>query len=166
MPARAVYRVAAAFLLLVATSVVVIVVGAGSASADTQWHCGSYCDGCNRINAPDTPNDGCPDGNWFVRTPTIATPNCWSQGNWAVLGSCENLSITYVNAGYVCSGCDHINIYWGRNYSGAWACESRLDEWDKGSGGVFVHFDHGAGKSGYGQTVFNNAASIKWVGSC
>lgn len=156
-------RILAALLLMAS----VMVVGASSASADNQYHCGTNCDGCAVWTPSPHPPTPCPDGYWFVRGAYYLGGPCYSQGNWSQLAACTNQDFEIVNNGYACGGCDHINIYYAYNYQGAWACESLGDYWDNGSGPVAkVYFDHGAGKAGYGQTVWYNAASIKWVGSC
>ncbi|GAA1694799.1 hypothetical protein GCM10009745_45550 [Kribbella yunnanensis] len=81
------------------------------------------------------------------------------------MGDCANDNVIIQNSGYPCSGCDTIRLYWGSNYHGAFICIPRGVTYGKG-GDPNLKFDRGFGLSGYGASVWNNAASAKWTGPC
>jgi hypothetical protein len=99
-------------------------------------------------------------------------PYLVSQSGAASGQSCANRDVLWQNLGTPCSGCDYIRIYWGSNYTGAWACEtpywywSIAGLWGFAANNPPITFSWGSGLSGYGQTVWNNAASMKWAGTC
>lgn len=114
----------------------------------------------------------CTGGNFCVYSEEDGKDICnqWS-GNSTNWGSCANDGESFFNNGYAASY-DDVNIYWGRDYSGAYACLGRGDYW------LFAneeHFDHvgskggdGArdGSTGLGESLQNNAASHRWAQQC
>jgi hypothetical protein len=60
---------------------------------------------------------------------------------------------------------DKVNFYWGKGYTGAWACLGSGDQWPDlaGDGQTFTW---GAGRPGHRQRINNNIASHRWVDTC
>ncbi|GIF63944.1 hypothetical protein Ais01nite_19790 [Asanoa ishikariensis] len=108
----------------------------------------------------------CADGNFYVGAPSgIPTGLCIFSGVAPTLGGCTNRNSSVTNRGTQCNNCDWIRLYWGSNYTGAWFCIQpgyAYDMWENPG----LVFNKGSGKSGFGSTVWLNAASAKWTGAC
>jgi hypothetical protein len=106
----------------------------------------------------------CADGHFYAfrGNPSV---RCGWIGNAPTLGTCTNKNYEVANFGYRCSGCDWIRMYWGSSYTGAYICipPGYIYSTYNAPG---LRFNRGAGLSGYGQTVWYNAASAKWTGPC
>lgn len=106
----------------------------------------------------------CADGHFYAfrADPSV---RCGWVGNAPTLGTCTNRNYMVANFGYRCSGCDWIRLYWGSYYTGAYVCipPGYIYSTNNAPG---LRFNRGSGLSGYGQTVWNNAASARWTGRC
>lgn len=145
--------------MLLASAALSAVLPTDAAFAGSQTHCGTHCN-------PPCLNVGCPDGNlWVYGNPSGPCTFWANESQW---GACTNDDTLIVNEGVPCSGCDHVNIYYEYNYSGAHACISPGDLWqlDTSNSPVPILFNCCSGQAGYLQYVYHNAASSKWVGSC
>jgi hypothetical protein len=105
---------------------------------------------------------GCPSGATCLYNRGNGGDLCGIYyGNAASLGGCTNKAWSVYNHGTTCSGCQDVNLYWGSSYTGAWYCLP------KGSYLLYLDlntFNRGQGKSGFGQAMSNNIASLKWTG--
>jgi hypothetical protein len=98
--------------------------------------------------------------------------NMVSQSGQYAGSNCSNSLTSYANDGKPCSGCQDVRLYWGPNYTGAWACIT--PGWYWAQPGLFgatanhapLTFSFGSTLSGYGQSVWLNVASLKWTGTC
>jgi hypothetical protein len=90
---------------------------------------------------------------------------CGWIGNAPTLGTCTNKNYEVANFGYRCSGCDWIRLYWGSYYTGSYICIPPEYIYSNYSA-PNLRFNRGAGLSGYGQSVWYNAASARWTGPC
>jgi hypothetical protein len=136
--------------ILVATVVIglTLMIGAGPAAADY------YGSGTSR------------NGNVYLIKQDGYS--CHFSGNAPTLGSCTNNLSEVDNDGYTYYG--YVNLFWGPNYTGAYACISPGDFWVQsghwaGSNGPPVTFSRGSGP-GKGESIWNNVASIQWVSRC
>ncbi|HEY3688664.1 MAG TPA: peptidase inhibitor family I36 protein [Streptosporangiaceae bacterium] len=68
------------------------------------------------------------------------------------------------NRGYAATN-DDVNFYWGKGYTGSWACLGQGDSWLNlpAEGHTFTW---GVGRRGYRDKINNNIASHKWVSYC
>lgn len=138
-------------LSIIAASLGMTIAAAPLASADT------------RITGCGAPI--CHDG--YIHAIDGANGDCQWLGNAPTWGRCTNAVEEVVNGGDPCNGCDRVNLYWGSDYTGAWACINPQVAWlDAGTTHATFTFDHGSGALGYGEAIWNNIASSKWVGSC
>lgn len=88
--------------------------------------------------------------------------------------NCANKETVFENEGTACSGCDHVRLFWGDYYTGAYACITPGWYWnDRSYNNPSLPANHGAATfgylstaSGYGQSVWFNTASLEWVGGC
>jgi hypothetical protein len=106
----------------------------------------------------------CADGHFYAfrGDPSV---RCGWIGNAPTLGTCTNKNYEVANFGYRCSGCDWIRLYWGSYYTGAYICipPGYIYSTYNAPG---LRFNRGSGLSGYGQSVWYNAASARWTGRC
>ena len=116
--------------------------------------------------APDGGNSIAFDGNLYAyRDPGfIGLCGAWSWHSSYWPTGCRNQASSIWNNGYPAT-LDDVNLYWGSNYTGAWACISQGDYWGDLTLGI-ERFSWGAGLPGYMEPVNNNVASHKWVTTC
>jgi hypothetical protein len=118
-------------------------------------------------------DDDCNYGSFCVYSSTNRNHLCLSAaGNLADWGSCANDGESYWNNGSIALY-DVVDIYWGRQYSGAFACIGQGDYWALA---YKNHYDHvgekggdggkNGGRSGLGESLANDGASHKWNTSC
>ena len=69
------------------------------------------------------------------------------------------------NNGYP-GGRDHVNIYWGSYYTGAYACIGPGTSWDLREGWQRFNWVLDGDYRGYWELVRDNAASHRWVHYC
>lgn len=106
----------------------------------------------------------CADGHFYAfRSDTGA--RCGWIGNAPTLGECTNRSDLVSNFGYKCAGCDWIRLYWGSSYTGAFICIPPGYVYGRPTSPNLV-FNKGSGLAGYGESIWNNAASARWTGAC
>lgn len=93
---------------------------------------------------------------------------CDFIGHAPTLGQCTNTNYLYHNNGNPCSGCDHIKLYWGRDYTGAYFCipPGQIAGEYAQPGLKFNRVGEKSGYSGLNSTIWRNAASAKWSGPC
>ncbi|MFC4592097.1 peptidase inhibitor family I36 protein [Sphaerisporangium corydalis] len=95
------------------------------------------------------------DGDWS---------NC-SDPSGAVPGGMQNQASQMFNSG-VPGGYDDVNVYYNKNYDGAYRCLAVGNHWDNLTLG-WETFDHwGTNGQGYGKSINDDVASHKWVTSC
>lgn len=87
---------------------------------------------------------------------------CRWLGNAATWGGCANNVGSVENRGYG-STLDDVRFYWGAYYEGASACLGRGDMWLDLS---IKRERFNEGVIGYGEPLFNNIASHRWVSRC
>lgn len=90
---------------------------------------------------------------------------CEWVGNAPTLGACTNKDYLVANFGYQCAGCDWIRLFWGSNYSGAYFCIPPGYVYGQATSPGLT-FNKGAGRKGFGETIWYNAASASWSGPC
>ena len=83
---------------------------------------------------------------------------CEWVGNAPTLGACTNKNYLVANFGYRCAGCDWIRLFWGSNYSGAYFCIPPGYVYGQPTS-PGLRFNKGAGRAGYGETIWYNTAS-------
>jgi hypothetical protein len=108
--------------------------------------------------------NGCPSGDFCVYTQGNGGDLCLANsGNNPWWGDgCANLDQTLFNNGNP-DPYSYVRIYWGSNYTGAWACLGLGNYWLYANQNIF---NYGSTLSGYKQQVGNNAVSHKWATSC
>ncbi|NEA63966.1 hypothetical protein [Streptomyces sp. SID12488] len=74
----------------------------------------------------------------------------------------KNRATSLENTGYSGSY-DDVNLYWGIDQGGSYACLGQGDHWLDLSIHA-EHFDHWG--TGNGQPLYNNIASHSWTDSC
>lgn len=98
--------------------------------------------------------------------------NMVSQSGQYAGSQCANSLDSYFNDGKPCGGCQDVRLYWGPNYTGAWACItpgwywSAPGLWGNAANHAPLTLSFGSSLSGYGQTVLLNVASMRWTGTC
>ncbi|TMR89424.1 hypothetical protein [Nonomuraea basaltis] len=108
-----------------------------------------------------------PSGN--IHAIVDGESDCAWEGNstrWP--DNCRNKVDEVFNDG-VPGGRDHVNLYWGSNWNGAYACIGYGTRWNlRGSTGAKYVFNwiRNGDTDGRGEKVHDNVASHKWVTSC
>jgi hypothetical protein len=114
---------------------------------------------------PDRPAS-VPDGRFYIGCQGHVH---WDAGNddyWPWY--CTNNNQSMSNSGYP-GGRDKVNVYWGGNYSGAYACMRPGYSWNAYfSPGMYQTFfwTRNGDRRGIDQSVWNNAVSHRWVTYC
>jgi peptidase inhibitor family I36 len=112
-------------------------------------------------------------GNAFFGIPGTGFHCSWAGNdtNWATCPEGHNMqnqaSALWNNGHYLPNGNDEVNLYYNRNYRGAWACIGLGHHWWN----LTTHqyrFSWGPSGPGTGKgaSVENNIASHKWVHHC
>jgi hypothetical protein len=103
-----------------------------------------------------SPNLSCPDTGWCIFLSTYYT------GSWES-GAVNEPLMPYRNQDESESNYrGWLRLYYSPNYAGAWVCID--DGTDIPDTSKYV-FNNGAGKAGYGATLWNNVASLTWSSS-
>ena len=106
-------------------------------------------------------DSGALDGNLYVG---VSGGGGCKLPNSGSLGACVNRDISFINRGYTSSK-PNAQLYWGSDYSGAYACISPHSVWYKSTSSYKIVFDHrnsNGSTSGLNQSVWSNVASVKW----
>ena len=106
----------------------------------------------------------CADGNFYAWNGHNGSRCQWA-GNAPDLGNCRNTDYLVANYGYPCAGCDWIHLYYSPNYSGAYFCIPPGYAYGQATSPGLT-FNKGAGRPGYGQSIWYNAASASWGAAC
>ena len=106
----------------------------------------------------------CADGNFYAWNGNTGGRCQWS-GNAPTLGACRNTDYLVANYGYPCAGCDWIHLFYSPNYSGAYFCIPPGYAYGQPTSPNLT-FNRGAGRPGYGQSIWYNAASASWGAAC
>ncbi|WP_194922150.1 hypothetical protein [Catenulispora rubra] len=106
----------------------------------------------------------CADGNFYAWNGHNGSRCQWA-GNAPNLGNCRNTDYLIANYGYPCAGCDWIHLFYSPNYSGAYFCLPPGYAYGQATSPGLT-FNKGAGRAGYGQSIWYNAASASWGAAC
>ncbi|MFJ2749245.1 MULTISPECIES: hypothetical protein [unclassified Streptomyces] len=74
--------------------------------------------------------------------------------------------VDWVRNSGVAVGRHHVNIYWGDNNSGAYACIGYGTEWNLRNNANTFNWTRNGDNRGVGEKVHDNAASHRWVYGC